>query len=597
MKATSPVVADGSDPGSPTLEAAGRPSHTAAGKPDGDATSIPLSETLPAPVATDHPSPELPTDDPARYRITGEHARGGLGRIVNATDLRLGRTVAIKELIEHSESLAASFVREALVTARLQHPGIVPIHDAGRWPSGEAYYSMPLLPGRSLKATIEAARTIGERLDLVRHALAVADTLAYAHSKGVVHRDVKPANIMIGEYGETVLIDWGLALIEERADSELGIVGAATNEMEELAAGFASSSSEVVGTPAYMSPEQAKGGAVDATADVYALGAVLYELLTGHAPYSGTSAKRMLELVQETLPTPAGALVPNLPPELVAIVGKAMARAPADRYPSARELASDLRRFQAGQLVAAHRYSLGALLGRWLRKNKSVVTIAAVAGVAVVTMGVLSVERVVEERNVAMQQRSVAQAAFADASQRRRELILLQAKSSLNLDPTAAIAWLKDYDPTPDEMFGVQALISEARARGVAQHVVRVPHQVFTVRYAPDGSTVAFVSADGAVHAIDLATQQMKTVGIHPGEPSTLAFDPTGARLATSTSRLGTVRIWHLATGTFTELPAIGSSIVDVAFSARGDELLVSARDQEHAFVAAVWDIDRSRQV
>src|SRR5689334_10716915 len=176
-----------------------------------------LQPTLPSQppasrTAKEDAEPEsLPVDDPDRYQQVGEHARGGLGRVVRAVDRRLGRTVAVKELLRQDQWHEARFMREALITARLEHPGIVPVHEAGRWPNGAPYYVMKLVEGRTLKELFAAKRKTSERLALLSHVIAIADAVGYAHSEGVIHRDLKPSNVIVGEFGETIVIDWGLA--------------------------------------------------------------------------------------------------------------------------------------------------------------------------------------------------------------------------------------------------------------------------------------------------------------------------------------------------------------------------------------------------
>ena len=152
--------------------------------------------------------PMIPHD---RYDVRGEFARGGLGRIFRAHDRRLARPVAVKQLIAGGTEAARRFIREALITARLQHPAIVPIYEAGRWPSGEPFYAMKLVSGRSLDEVIKQKRTLADRLTLLPNIIAVAEAMAYAHSQRIIHRDLKPANVLVGSFGETVLIDWGLA--------------------------------------------------------------------------------------------------------------------------------------------------------------------------------------------------------------------------------------------------------------------------------------------------------------------------------------------------------------------------------------------------
>jgi eukaryotic-like serine/threonine-protein kinase len=148
---------------------------------------------------------------PDRYEILGEHGRGGLGRVYRARDRELDRDVAIKELISRNNVSELRFLREALITARLEHPGIVPVHEAGRWADGTPFYAMKLVAGRSLRELIADRNTVDERLRLLHHVIAVADAIAYAHGRNIIHRDLKPGNVIVGDFGETIVIDWGLA--------------------------------------------------------------------------------------------------------------------------------------------------------------------------------------------------------------------------------------------------------------------------------------------------------------------------------------------------------------------------------------------------
>src|SRR6185436_15844180 len=145
------------------------------------------------------------------YHIIGEHGRGALGRVSRAHDFDLGRDIAIKELISGGRVSEMRFLREVMITARLEHPGIVPLYEAGRWPDGTPFYAMKLVAGRPLRELIDSADTLERRLALLPHVIAVADAIAYAHSHRIVHRDLKPANVIVGDFGETVVIDWGLA--------------------------------------------------------------------------------------------------------------------------------------------------------------------------------------------------------------------------------------------------------------------------------------------------------------------------------------------------------------------------------------------------
>jgi tetratricopeptide (TPR) repeat protein len=364
--------------------------------------------------AHDADASRLPVVGREHYAVEGEFARGGMGRILSARDRRLGRTVALKELQAAASPDARRFVREALVTARLQHPAIVPIYEAGRWPDGVPFYAMKLVSGRSLDALIRAAEGgLAGRLALLPHLLAVAEAVAYAHGQHVVHRDLKPANVLVGSFGETVVVDWGLAkdLGSAATDDNAPLAVAAGGGGDDTVAGT------VLGTPAYMAPEQARGEAVDERADVYALGAMLYYLLAGTPPRSGTTVREVLAAAASERPRPVTEREPDAPPDLAAIVEKAMELEATRRYPTARELAEDLRRFQTGQLVSAHRYSPGELVRRWVRQHRAAVTVAAVLGLALATAvigGFLAVRR---QAHIAEMERDRARTAAAEAEQ------------------------------------------------------------------------------------------------------------------------------------------------------------------------------------
>ncbi len=349
-----------------------------------------------APTGSEDSSVGFPPGDPSAYQLGPEVARGGMGRIVAARDLRIGRRVAVKELVGGTPMLVARFEREARITARLQHPGIVPIYEIGRWPGGAPFYSMRLVEGMTLKAKLQAAATLEERLELVPAVIAATEAVAFAHANDIIHRDLTPTNILVGDYGETVVIDWGLAKDISRADEDEVDVGP---YRQTLALSGITASGSVIGTAAYMPPEQAAGDVVDARADVYALGAILYEVLVGSPPYRATRAEDVLEQVRTAAPRPIQLLVPLIPPDLTSIVTKSMERDPGERYASAKSLADDLRRFQAGQLVGARSYSIRQLLARWLRRHRAVVAITSIALAIVMVLSITGFSTIVSERS------------------------------------------------------------------------------------------------------------------------------------------------------------------------------------------------------
>src|SRR5712692_7905275 len=196
--------------------------------------------------------PELPLAD-GRYDISREQARGGLGRILEAHDLRLDRPVAIKEPLNHGLDVEARFIREAMITARLQHPAIVPIQDIGRTEEGKPFYVMKMVVGRSLAELLQEKRSFAERLSLLPNLIAVTEAMAYAHAQGIVHRDLKPSNVLIGLFGETVVIDWGLAADLGQANGS----GHSVTGAYEIAVLELTNAGTVMGTPEYMPVEQA----------------------------------------------------------------------------------------------------------------------------------------------------------------------------------------------------------------------------------------------------------------------------------------------------------------------------------------------------
>jgi tetratricopeptide (TPR) repeat protein len=380
--------------GNPDAETAVADTMAATPAASGDASTV-------APGLPSTPA-ELALVDQNAYAVGRELARGGMGRIFEAFDRRHGRPVAIKMLLREDDGAFARFVREATITSRLQHPAIVPVYEAGRWPTGEPFFAMKLVEGRSLDRAIAQAPDLAARLALLPKLIAVTEALAYAHGHGVIHRDLKPLNVLCGDYGETVVIDWGLAKHVAAGETTAPDMTASSDDGLTVAGA-------AMGTPRYMSPEQARGATVDEKSDVYALGAMLYHLIDGRPPYEGTTGAAM-DRVLEGPPPPLATRVPDAPPDLCTIVAKAMSRAPADRYATAAELAAELRRFAAGQLVTAHDYSMTALARRFVSRNRAAVAVAGVLLAVLAATSYIAVKGIMRERNKAQAERAVAQA-------------------------------------------------------------------------------------------------------------------------------------------------------------------------------------------
>ncbi|WAS96969.1 serine/threonine-protein kinase [Nannocystis punicea] len=412
-----------------------------------------------------HDEPAEDQDGPGdgeRYAIGEVFAVGGLGVIRRAYDRRLGRVVAVKMLRRRDPAAAGRFALEARLTARLQHPGIVPLHDIGRFADGEPYYCMKLVDGESLERVIAGEPTLRGRIGLVPHVLAAADAIAYAHQHGVLHRDIKPGNILVGPHGETVVIDWGLA-----KDTTGILADELAAEEPDGAPLEATGEGAIVGTLRYMPPEQARGAAIDARSDVYALGAVLFHVLAGRPPHAQLERAQLLERLCAGEAEDLRPLVPEAPRELVAIAQKAMSPRPGERYASAAALADDLRRFAAGRLVDAHRYQPGELLRLWLRRHRVAVAAIGAALVAAAAASMVYLRRVEAAR-------ARAEAAEAEALRRANDAVLAQARGALDDDPAEALRLLRQVDLSdPLDLRRARLIAVAAAARGAPERVLR----------------------------------------------------------------------------------------------------------------------------
>lgn len=345
----------------------------------------------------------------SRYRPRHLLACGGLGEIYVADDVELGRSVALKRIRDGRGTLPADlfrFRREAEITGRLEHPGVVPIYGLGNDGSGRPFYAMRFIEGETLADAIvayhhvETSRTEPDKSGLALRQLlnrftAACQAVAYAHSRGVVHRDIKPANIMLGRFGETLVVDWGLAKpAGEPAAAEFSAAPIERIDPGSLGTSDDSAPTEagsVLGTPSFMSPEQATGQwvSVGPASDIFSLGATLYMLLTGRPPYKGDLALEDAMLARYLSPRRHKS---DVAPELEAIVLKAMARRPEDRYASAQELSLDIDRWLGLEPVSVYREPWSKRAARWVRRHRTLVTaVGAALAVAVIGLAIGSI--------------------------------------------------------------------------------------------------------------------------------------------------------------------------------------------------------------
>jgi WD40 repeat protein len=550
--------------------------------------------------------------DSARYRPLEFLAKGGQGTVFTAEDGEVGRTVALKCLHARgadNPGVRSRFLFEAEVTGRLEHPGIVPVYGLGRDRAGRPYYVMRLIGGATLHDKITAYHN-GDKVgtersvefrDLLQAFTAVCKTLAYAHVRGVIHRDLKPHNIMIGGYGETLVVDWGLAKRVNAPEPEEG-AAPGPEPLKLRDAGTLSFTGYAKGTWAYMPPEQARGewARVGPASDVFGLGATLYAILTGHAPYEGVDA---MERARAARYSPPRALNSEVPRALEAVCLKAMAPRPEDRYAGAQELARDVERFLADEPVSAWREPLSVRTRRWAKRHR----LALVAGAAAVGIGIASLIAVLADRarDIAEGARGQAEIARNDANEQRqvadtqRGLAVEKSQEAdrqrQEADKQRGVAVEKGQEADKQRGIAVEAL-GEARKAQEALAVLNyartidLAHREYLANNIPLARKYLAACREDLRgwewhHVNRLCNPDLFKV---PGAAWVAEFSPDGKRLAT-VDHEGAVTVWDGMTGArVAELkPPRSDHTQGVWFTPGGERIVALARraDGRHIWV------------
>ncbi len=556
----------------------------------------------------------------ARYHVKHLHARGGLGEIQVAVDEELHREVALKLLqpgqAGHPDS-RRRLLREVAITSQLEHPGIVPVYGLGQLPDGSPVYAMRFIRGESLQAALRrfhqapAAHAGRERglafRQLLTQFVTVCNTVGYAHSRGVIHRDLKPDNIMLGAYGETLVVDWGLA--RPFGPGVMADAGAAADP-DPARDGGQTQVGTVVGTPAYMSPEQAAGAAdrLGPPADIYSLGATLYALLTGRPPVQDRLVSEVLDRVRRGSFARPREVNRHVPPALEAVCLKAMALRPEDRYGSALDLARDVERWLADEPVGAWREPWRVTARRWLGRHGTLVTAAAVAVVALAVLAAVTVWLL----GAREQDQLAKQVAELRSAEDRRRLDQVDRDAYLFRILGADRAWLgNDFDRSVQWLEGCRPEFRRwewhhlrRRSRGAEQTLGGYRDVVWAVAYRPDGRRLATAGLDGSVKIWDTATQKEWRVPRAKGRPVWgVAFSPDG-RLLAAGGEDGVVRLWDAATGADRGvLDSEGWEITSLAFSpdrkllAAGCQTPTAKGEPDGHSVVIVWDVTTRKEV
>ena len=390
------------------------------------------------PFATKAPSVGTATSSGVRFQVLRPLNQGGMGVVSVALDKELDRSIALKEIRETAaddREYRARFLAEAEITGKLEHPGIIPIYGLGTYGDGRPFYAMRLIRGDKTGSLMDAiarfhkepnrSDRVVEFRGLLGRFLDVCNAISYAHSKGVLHRDLKPDNILLGPYGETLVVDWGLAKAAGRAetvlhsDSEHVRLNLSGSELSPTLAGGA------FGTPEYAPPEQMTGDLpnVGPRSDVYGLGAVLYCLMTGQAPFSrkGIDLGKLIQKIEAGEFPPPRQIRADLSKSLEAICLKAMNRKPAERYESVQKLASDVERYLADEPIAAYREPWTLRVRRWAKRHRTGVTAAAVAlVVSSVGLGAITAIQTKARNELAIKNTELVDANRSLAEQRHR---------------------------------------------------------------------------------------------------------------------------------------------------------------------------------
>lgn len=584
-------------------------------KPSERDTKQQHNKTLPMRPEDTPAMPFAATDMPLIREIEGRYlpvsslGKGGMGEVTACFDTALDRTIAYKRMIgaktgetaRDSEEKRISrqtalgrFLQEARLTGRLEHPSIVPVYELGRGPDDTPYYTMKLVRGKTLSEAIQEEKDFKKRLRLLTNFNAVCQAMAYAHSKNVLHRDLKSNNIMLGEFGETIVLDWGLAKVRGEMDVHeemLRSIGRSSahgpGDRKKKPGSFGSSSGtmvgDLIGTPAYMSPEQALGKIEEITerSDVYALGVILFEMLTRQLPFQHEDAAEVLRLVIGAENPDPRNIEARVPPELAAICMRAMSKNPAVRYADAGALGKEISRYLAGQLVEAYRYGIGDLIQLFYRRYRAPVITATVSIFGLLVVLLYSYISIYNASQREHTQFVAAEAAreSATAAQKQSEtqnyLNQIQLASEYLSQGNTALADDILWKTSPEQRnWEWGYLLSLANSHQAVIEDQGRP--IFAGFFNPEGNALLVMSNEAPLKLYDPHTGKiLRELEYGPSRPSYAAWSPDGKTIAVAYFDLKVV-LYDAASGrVIVASDEMDSMIYQICFSPDGRWLAV----------------------
>lgn len=494
----------------------------------------------------------------------------------------------------------------------------MPVYELGHRLDGTLYYTMKLVRGRTLSSALREAKDLAGRLKFLPHLLDICQAIAYAHSRKVIHRDIKPSNIMVGEFGETVVLDWGLAKHVDSVDiHESGL----QETLRALSLGDETRLSETaygqaLGTPVYMPPEQAKGllEQIDQRSDVYSLGAVLYELLTGTVPFEGRSVSEILQQVTEARPRDVSKLEPNAPRELVAVALRALEKLPENRYQSASEFAEDLASFMSGAEVKAYSYNAWELLGRFLARHRKVLLSASIAGVLLVLSSIVYARMLVvvnRELQQAKTQESIHRSAAESEAKRARAAEVdaraaqevaenqlyvanvLSARGSIEEGDVDQALWVLWQTAESRRGWEWGYLLKQADPSLLT---ISTPGGNGNAEFSPDGASLLTVEGYSLEQRDAISGELLKRFSGHSGYITHAEFGPSGFQIVSSSDD-GTARVWDVATGATISIlePSLSQDpqILESVFGDSDKLVATSSREAVHIWLTDLSNLQR----